>query len=476
MKLIKFFSLLILITFSNSTLAQFLEPPIFCNINVDTNNYVHLFWYYPTSNIDGFIIKRIIWDGQNVIPGTLNNIDIINSNSNSYIDTSIAYETKAKPYERSETYAISAFKYINNQLIFSPQSILLNTIYLKAHIDSCRNMIFLNWTKIQNINVDYYEIFLGTNKCNLLSIASTTDTNFVIENLMPQKKYYILVKAKLLCSNICGCNISQSNIIEISINSSIKTQKYIAFASVENDSNMFFFKNIDGINNIYELKADDKLVLKTNLDSIIYKNIEKCFKVVSTNICNIINFSSANFCIIEPYYAESYNSYTIKWQSPYFRPKNYFIQFFDGSTWQDIDSTEKNYYEISLQKIYTFHPISKKSLKIRISYKIDHHEVKSKVIELPLKPLIFVPTAFNPFSQYPENRIFQIRIAYAIKAKVMIFTLEGNLIKIFDGLTESWDGTQKGQLLPPQPFIYKIELIDVNNRLYKYNGVFYLTY
>ena len=89
--------------------AQTPVSPELCLVTVGEDSIVQLKWnHLDTSQIDGFIVKRVIYNGVGVVSGTLNNIEVIeNQAAINYFDNSNEYSTHSNPYIRAEEYAIN---------------------------------------------------------------------------------------------------------------------------------------------------------------------------------------------------------------------------------------------------------------------------------------------------------------------------------------------------------------------------------
>ncbi len=141
-------AVLTLIAFGLTAYTQYVPTPDFCAVSVDSaSGKPHLFWTISDTNaIDGFIIKRIIWDGTGVVNGTLNNVAILPYPAmTDFIDTTTTYNTEARPDQRSEQYVITAYKDTNSSVRYSGFSRQLSTVFLTARYDSCSGTINLNW-------------------------------------------------------------------------------------------------------------------------------------------------------------------------------------------------------------------------------------------------------------------------------------------------------------------------------------------
>ena len=89
--------------------------------------------------------------------------------------------------------------------------------------------------------------------------------------------------------------------------------------------------------------------------------------------------------------------------------------------------------------------------------------------EPPLDTIfILAPNAIVPNGEIEANRRFRLFCSKDIEvAEVYIFDRMGRQLAYFDGLTEEWDGTYKGEPLPQAAYAYYIRYIDGSNRNWK---------
>ena len=81
---------------------------------------------------------------------------------------------------------------------------------------------------------------------------------------------------------------------------------------------------------------------------------------------------------------------------------------------------------------------------------------------------ILAPNAIIPNSDIEVNRRFRLFCSKDIEvAEVYVFDRVGRRLAHFDGLTEEWDGTYKGVLLPQGTYVYYVRYKDGSNRNWK---------
>ena len=81
---------------------------------------------------------------------------------------------------------------------------------------------------------------------------------------------------------------------------------------------------------------------------------------------------------------------------------------------------------------------------------------------------ILAPNVIIPNSDIEANRRFRLFCSKDIEvAEVYVFDRVGRRLAHFDGLTEEWDGTYKGVLLPQGTYVYYVRYKDGSNRNWK---------
>ncbi|MBR2199876.1 MAG: hypothetical protein IJ894_03885, partial [Bacteroidales bacterium] len=125
---------------ATATAQDGVETPTLTSIEVNDEGIPVLSWTMKNPDlVDGYIVKRLIVDGQGVIPGTYNNVAVIENNHTfTYTDRSNEYGTYAMTGIRKEYYCIAAYVIDDNgQKHYSLMSEPVSTITLQANYDYC---------------------------------------------------------------------------------------------------------------------------------------------------------------------------------------------------------------------------------------------------------------------------------------------------------------------------------------------------
>ena len=92
------------------------------------------------------------------------------------------------------------------------------------------------------------------------------------------------------------------------------------------------------------------------------------------------------------------------------------------------------------------------------------------MVYLICKPHIDVPTAFTPGVVGSVDRYFRGYGKYEENYKLMVFNRWGEKVFETSTLSESWDGTFRGQKLDTGVFVYKAEGVSIDGQEFKLKG------
>ena len=480
---------IILFLISNS---QNLEQPTFCNISVGTDSLVHLNWYFnDTSSISGFIVKRIIYDGNGVVEGTLNNIEVLGKTF-SYIDNSNTYQTHSKPYLRSETYAISDYKIDGNEIFYSPMTNLLKTIHLRFLYDSCSGTLTLNWTKYINANLINYELWYGTSINNLqkLTTFNISDTTYSFSSFEKNQNLFFVIKANFEQQNGCNCSYSFSNFVKIYTKASLLPNRFEnIYTSALDNNNIEISYLVEDYKNINSFKLYRDNSFLQNVDTLIFKysdNInsteKKCYFLSIVDLCNQEIFKTQTTCSSVLEYKNVENSLVLNWNEiPIYEstPDIYTIEIEINGNWFDFKTISNYITSITIETTELLpYIIDSKEQQIRIRIKASKSNINSysSSVEVFIEPLLMIPEAINPFSEIEENKYFTIKSIFVKSLQTTIYLQNGTIIYKSNDIQNVWDCRYKNAIVDPGAYIYNIEYTDNTGKKYKRKGIINVIY
>lgn len=486
----KLFIFLFLIS-RNFAFGQTPQTPELCLVTVDNNANPVLYWQYAdTSAIDGFIIKRIIYDGTGVLDSTLNNIAILPNNVLSFTDTSTAFQTQANPNIRSEKYAISAYYLRNDSTFYSNITPLQNTIFLQAVWDYCNQKAFFKWSKYQNRNIKLYNLYYSFDKINYsLLYSSATDTSYQTRSLQVNKDYYFKIETVIDDNGQCCCDTSVSNLAHIFTASAVAPNKFLCkYATViDNKINVLLESDsIYGISklNIYrdgqavsEIKFYTDVVFKD--DSAKTDEIHDYYFVAEDSCGNtIVKSNTVSNLRLEVSQTNDKFFFQFNKVKINNQPADYYeLQYFLDNMWQTLQFNMDSTYSVEKRELYSRlnAPDSLKTLIFRlIAYK-NNEIVYSNIVHLPVMGYLVVPNTFFPKGNNPQDKFFSVKAHFISKFRIVIFNTDNQVVFTSDNVDFQWDGKFKGKNLPSGYYLYRIEYTSTTGIKGKINGGIFLS-
>lgn len=392
----------------------------------------------------------------------------------------------------------------SNSSITPPQtSILLNAI----NYDKCDTVIKLAWTAYDGWHngVEKYGIYrrTATTDYELVSYANTL--TFTDNTAQPFYTYYYYIAAFSSEGYIATSNVekifTESNIppgyvsadYATVVNSTIMVMFTVDPFST--DVEKYYIKRKDFNSNGEYLLIDE--IPDSAQSQIIY--IDKKVKPNEYSYSYII--SSISSCGVETMVsnpattillkAQSLNDITGKlnwteynyWENLVleykvyleFNDSAYFVgtsSYYDFEYYHDLDkfvvNNQNNKVEMNYRVCYSVEAIENYTDTIRVAYKS-----RSNIACMSKESIIFVPTAFNPSSEFAINQEFRPIISF--------IDLEGYEFKIFDrfgnrvfqttNLYEGWDGKLKnGNYAEQQVYSYLIKYKDLDGKIKRKSG------
>lgn len=469
----------IILFFIFSTINLFPQSPVtpnLCLVTVENDSLVSLKWKYSdTTQIDGFIVKRIIFGGSGVVNGTLNNIQILSNTQLTYIDNSVSYQTKANPYLRSETYSLNAFYIRNDTTFFSNLTNVQKTVFFNAKWDLCSQSANLKWNKYVGRDVLKYQLFYSFDNIFffLLKEFSPTDTLYNTNTLQKNTKYFFKIQAIINSNLPCSADTSVSNICNL-YTSSIEapTDFMNQCVSVNDNDNLdiSFFKNGgSGIKKIILLRnsvqisdfSGNKNFIKftDNVDT----KINSCYKFQALDSCGNIIKQSAEVCNIVLNVSQDNNQFALDFNTTLINeqlPDFYSILVDIGNGWIDLKNIS-NLKTIAIVNLYDIFTNNIDNSLTEIGFKIraqkDTLKAYSNKVYLPLGAIISVPNAFSPTSNVEQDRFFTIKGEFISEFVIDIYTQNNEPVFHSNDINKSWNGYLNSLTIAPKgPYIYFI--------------------
>ncbi len=503
--------------------AQKPNMPRLTSVTVMSNNQVKISWEIDSITVvDGYIIKRQIFDVPTVVDGTYHTIATIETpEATEFVDAHDNYTSdnlfynSLNPEIRSESYSIAAFRRVEGDLIYSTLSPVMNTIYLKPVVFAeCRNQ--LEWSAYTGWENDVKYVVYQSNNINETFVPLDTlpyDTLTYLHQVEEDMEYYYRIKAlhagsgrnsvsnrtyyytqmppapEILTTDYATLN---NNVIKVAftIDPAKEVLRYDVLRSTTIDADFEKITEFAGESETIIL-MDSILQNINNEDSIFY------YKLRAINPCgnafgesNTVNNLHLNCTANQTNRTNTliWNNLT-GWENGVSAYRIYCS--IDNAPFMIIDSIlPDNQIEFSYahQIIeYGKMSVNSKAVEGRFCYYIEAVEKNidgkqpaysiSNQSCVAHEPSVFIPNAFNPVSEIEENRTFRPKIVFATNFKMIIFNRFGNRIFETHNYHEGWDGrTAKNQLAKAGMYVYQISFNDSKGNATRKTGYVMLYY
>ncbi len=468
------------------------QPPVpeLCAVSVDTaTDKPVLYWNVSdTSRIDGFIIKRVIWNGTGVLDGTLNNVAVLPDNSlTSFVDTTTTYGTQASPDIRKEQYVVVSYRDTAGYQVYSGFSQMVSTIFLQAKYDSCSTKIKLVWTAGQN--VDRYDVFLLA-ASGMKRLVSTQDTEFVYNTLQPGT-YRFIIRASL--KNPCHVDSVLSNIAIARTGLFQKPQMlYIQGVSALNNDSLLLNVHVHLPPSKPQVKlymdGTEVAAFDTDFDSdyLVRTSAGEAHRFIMraySSCGNLIDSSNiAHNIVLNGQYSQqgSQVAVSLTWNKYDYsagQTSGYEVYFsIDGMDYTFLVQGNDTSYVHVLNQL-----INSQTLPSSLYYYVSARQVydtlvgggitvNSNIIEVMPQPLLFLPNAINPVSPNEQDRRFVVHINFVDSFELTIFDRYGRVLFHTTDPFRGWDGRGKnGKLVPVDTYFYLLKYVS-HGKKYKVRG------
>ncbi len=506
----KFFFFFLL--FPSLLFSQAPEIPTILSVTINqSTKKVQLTWQVSDlTNIDGYIIKRMIVDGTGVVSGTYNTIETINSKIiYSYEDVSTAYGTTAKPEIRAEHYRVASFKNDGGSLVYSNMSEPATSMNLQpVKFDLCQNKITIKWNKYVGWSVNEYNIWQteGAGAVPKLMVTlQSTDSVFVKNDVVANTNYWYYIEARNSDNSKRALSNVQTVFSETPSNPTILNADY---GSIENGRvNLNFTYDIGASIKKYKLIRSNSPDVFTDTiaefpkskfsisytDSVDYMQGILYYKLVAINTCNVVALESnlAQTILLSGTEDPSdKNKILLKWN-----PYNYWrgnvdkynlFRSADGKTFEFAKTIR------SIGDTDTFDDISEfRAANPGIEYvyyMIEANEgatnpfgisakSHSNIFRIKQETHVVVPTAFSPTSSVPENQTFKPKISVVKDFLMIIYSRWGNKIYETTNFQDGWNGTDAtGTFVKKGTYVYFIKITDAEGTVIEKTGQVTLVY
>ncbi len=466
----------ILFCLTNATAQDEIEVPALTSIEVDAEGVPVLHWTMQHPElVDGYIIKRQIFDGQGVIPGTYNNVAIIEDRHTfTYADRSNEYGTYAMTSVRKEFYCIAAYVTDGQgkkhySLMTEPAS----TIFATGSYNFCDKNYTLHYSSTDD--ADHYTIRQLEPQRTDHPTGKDTAATLTFDTFHQMRRFQIE------CTATNGIS-TFSPIIEIEATEPVPpTTVDIALVSVDDNNRLALTLNlspsqstdkayllrhdiVSGIDSTYhlaDLSMSDATFTDPHADparrySYILSVNDKCGHILAQ--------SDSAYNIVAAVTEAPQNVNLVSWSKPralYDQiTGSQILRKIDGQDWEQAGEVGSYYNEyedilsnmIADEKIYS----GQFCYQVTVNYQ-NGSQIRSNAACLQREPVIYIPNAFNPQSDIMENRTFRPRADFLDDYHLAIYDKRGALLFQSDDLNAGWDGYDRSsKLCHRDTYIYHI--------------------
>lgn len=507
----RFTIIVIMLFVSLQISAQNLQTPEILSVSVDTvtGRPVVKWKVNDPSLIDGYVVKRLIYDGVGVMPDTYNNVAVIDDPSiTQWVDNSTDYSTFADPENRIEIYRVAAFVNDGAQKKYSLMSDEMSTMQIFADYDKCSNSFNISSTYIKGVTPEYYCFRTGdggagerfaiekpsnnpdgiihldyqhfdehfTNRSfSVEAVFSNGQSAFspIIKLAVPEIKLPDIMKVE-------SVSVNNQNTLDITVNvsesqdvtKSVLIRRLSIGSGFESDT-LDLPVNTNGNYVITDPNAD----VSKRYDYLI---------AVYGECGTPLEFSYAAQNIVLEVSADDATSNHLSWNyPPGFSAASFSVFSVDDNGERTIldNVTMETEYTHSLSNIIANGNDNSGKFCYQVllsdlsSSSSDNAVQYSNIVCVDREPVLFVPNAINPDADILDNRYFRPRSGFINDYKMNIYNKRGELLFTTTDISEGWDGKNRsGKLYPPDAYVYVITYKTSSEKSKQQSGFVNLVY
>ena len=497
------FLAVIMLLWSVGLSAQTIETPEILSVSVDTvtGRPVVRWKMNNPQDVDGYVIKRLIYDGVGVMPDTYNNVTIIdNNNVFEWEDNSTEYFTKALPDERVETYRVAAFVDDGQQRRYSLMSNELSTIFPSVAYDKCSQQYTVSWNGVGGDDLDYYYVHsaidgfggrLAVVKSDTVLVTMFDDFSenrtFGVEAVM---KNGFSMFSSIAHSFVKKVDVPEMKVLSVSVNDQNTLDITVNVAESQDVVNTVLIRHETF--GPGELADTIALPLHTNGNFLVNDpnvdvSIRYDYLIAVYGECGApLEFSSAAQNIVLEVATDDATSNHLLWNYPPGFAASSFTVF------SIAENGERTILDNVLMESEYTHRLSNIIANSndntgKFCYQVLQHDLSSSssnnaveysnIVCVDREPVLFVPNAINPEADILDNRYFRPRSGFVSDFKMNIYNKRGELLFTTNDSENGWDGKNRsGKLYPPDAYVYVITYKTASGKSKQQSGFVNLVY
>ena len=392
----------------------------------------------------------------------------------------------------SESYVVAA---IDNSDNISPLSNELKTIYAVSDIDTCNRKISIRWNKYSDtpVQVRGYKVLASVNGNPLTEISNTNSltTSFIFNNFETDSRYCFVVQAILGSTLVSGSNRTcidtkmqrpplwiNADYATITLDKVIRLSfSYDPLSEISN----FILERKEAINGVFSKIA----TLNTRSNPVLYddnvtiSNKVYYYRLSAINNC-ISPISTSNIAgIILPELSLSGNDLKFSWNQ--YRQWNgnigtYKIYININGTFSQIAESEPGdtVYKMSYDNI--MYSVDQKEVCLYVkAEEVSNPYVTgsistSSIVCTDIPEIINVPNAFTPNNDLINDGFKPVLSFTPKEYRFQVRDRQGYILFETKDPLEVWDGKRGGLALPPDVYLWFINVTSPSGKKYARTG------
>ena len=476
--------------------AQDVETPTLTSIEVNDEGIPALSWTVKNPElVDGYIVKRLIVDGQGVIPGTYNNVAVIDNNKTfTYTDRSNEYGTYAMTSIRKEYYCIAAYVIDDNgQKHYSLMSEPVSTITLQANYDYCDDTYSLEYSAMDTPGTFSIIQLHPSHK----TILTTTDTTV-------SKHFDTFASPRIFQIQWTGSNGIKTSSPSITIKGDkpvAPTTTTISYVTINDNGEICLSLTATDSPSAAEAQlirrntatgSETSTTLPEHImQDYIYTDptaspdsAYSYLLAVNDKCGHRLSQSDSAHNVIATALSEQTNSNLISWTSMLNIDggisANTIFRRIDNGEWEQIAEVGKYYneYQDHLSNMIADETIYNGQFCYYVQITCQNGDIiRSNTACMQREPVIYIPNALNPKSDIIDNRTFRPRADFLADYHLAIYDKRGAIIFQSDDLNEGWDGYDRSsKLCSRDTYVYHITYKTSSGKQVSKSGMVNLLY
>ncbi len=462
-------------------------PPVLDNVTVNNQSAsATLTWTAsPSSGVAGYVIYRYR-NNEGYAVDTL-----WNPSSLTFTD----YSTGALFF--SESYVVAA---IDNELNISPLSNPLGTVFLTADLDTCNNKIDISWSEYTPVNttVTAYEVYASEEGGEFMKIFTATQAGQTFEwtAFETDRSYLLMVQAVMADNSVSLSNwVSVLTDIEkppawlqisnITVNSSDQIEVSVSYdPQSELDNFRILRKEEEGdyVTTVSirstggSFNITDSQVTTNRRYSYIAEVINNCgTPLISSHPAGNIVLS---YELSDPVLLFRWNQYT-GWAQGV---EEYLLQYHTGDAYfmemARLSPSDSSYAIDYRNLIYEITGAETCFRLTALSAISDGgiYESVSNTVCLEGPESFYMPNAFTPDGNGLNDYFGPVMAFTPTEYLMIVRNREGRILFRTDKYTEQWDGTLKGEKLPPDVYLWFLRIKTPSGQAKEMTGTVALIY